>query len=131
MLKPIVLIAIASLLIAATAPTMPPPRYDIFDLEEGEAAPAAVGKPLTVRLWTGFADSEWRLVPQAGVVLLESSRFLLAPDPDGGVGFSSGDDITLKVTRPGRYRIVFQYIKKATGQPDRTYSNKPFDVIAR
>lgn len=131
MLKPIVVITAAALLLAAAAPTMPPPRYDIYSVEPGEAVTAAAGRPLTVRLWTNFTDAEWRLVPQTGVVLLESSRFLLAPDPDGGVGFSSGDDLTLKITRPGRFRIVFKYINKITGQPDRTYSNKPFDVIAR
>ena len=127
MLKPIMLIAMAGLLAAATAP----PRYDIYDYEDNQSVAVATGSSLTIRLWTDFADSEWRLIPQTNVVLQKSSRFRLPPDPNGGVGFSSGDDITVKIAKPGSYRLVFQYTKKATGKPDSTYSNQAFNVIAR
>ena len=127
MLKPIMLIAAAGLLVAAAAP----PRYDIYDYEDNQSVSVAAGSTLTIRLWTDFADSEWRLIPQTNVVLQKSSRFRLPPDPNGGVGFSSGDDITVKIAKPGSYRLVFQYTKKATGKQDSIYSNQAFNIIAR
>jgi hypothetical protein len=129
--RPLLLTAAAVLLLAAAAPTMPPPRYDIYDVEPGEAITAVVGKPVTVRLWGDFADSEWRLIPQAGVTAIETSHFHQFPDPDGGVGFTDGEDITVKIARAGRVRLVFRFFNKASGKQDMTYSDKPLDVIAR
>jgi len=125
----LLLIASALLLTAATVPVTPPPRYDAYDVDEGGIV-TAVGKPFTIRLWDhGDAGSEWRLAANPGVVPVETARFEQAPDPEGGVGFSDGQDVTIKVKSPGKHRLLFQFFKD--GKPMRIYGDKAIDVTAR
>ena len=130
MLKPLVLLSAAALLVASTEPDMLA-RYDIYSVNADETITARVGQPFVVRTWVHSGKELWRLVPQDGVVALESALFEQFPQPGEGVGFTDGYDITVRINRPGTYRLTFEHLDKASGQIDRSKSNQTLSVTAR
>ena len=131
MLKPLVLVPAAALLVASTAPDIVLPRFDVYSVNDDETIAAQVGKPFVVRTWVHSGAELWRLVPQDGVVAMESALFEQFPEEGAGVGLTEGYDITVKITRPGSYRLTFQHLDKATGRIDRSKSDEILSVAAR
>ena len=131
MFKPLVLLPAAALLIGSTEPDVLPPRYDVYSVNDDETIATRVGQPFVVRTWIHSGKELWRLVPQDGVVALESAQFEQFPEPGSGVGFTEGYDITVKIVRPGTYRLRFQHTDKETGRIEPMNSYQELSVTAR
>lgn len=118
------------LLLSGAAEPQMIPRFDSYEAADFGITINA-NQPFTLRMLDDRAPRhQWR-VTGPDVVLIQRSVFQMEPDPEGGVGFSAGEEITLKISRPGAHTLKVEFVDVETGERYYYYSPKVIAVTVR